>query len=297
MYESSNPFDKDYKSQMKDAPGKKAGFTSKKTSTGTVYSREPSRDDHAGEDTMKGSVRKGISFRKWNKKKVSEETVQEASAFDKDYKSQMQDEPGKKAGFTSKKTSTGTVYNRIPSRDDHAGADTMKGSVRKGISFRKWNKKAKVAEEAQFELSDAEAMDLIKQAFDALSEQGLELAEQMIEEGNDAALEELIVAALDHIDEGRDWEAAEWHSQMADKKPTTISKKHHVVDRSTGKKFSTHTTESDAVKAWMKLGKKSGAKIVSEEVIEYDLIQGFDELDDEEVEAMFEEIQREIGDE
>jgi len=38
--ESSNPFSPDYKSQMPTKPGEKAGFDSKKTSTGTVYSRK-----------------------------------------------------------------------------------------------------------------------------------------------------------------------------------------------------------------------------------------------------------------
>jgi hypothetical protein len=39
--EAGSPFDKDYKSQVPTKPGEKAGFTSKKVSTGTVYSRIP----------------------------------------------------------------------------------------------------------------------------------------------------------------------------------------------------------------------------------------------------------------
>jgi hypothetical protein len=38
--ESANPFSPDYKSQMKAKPGEKAGFDSKKISTGTVYSKK-----------------------------------------------------------------------------------------------------------------------------------------------------------------------------------------------------------------------------------------------------------------
>jgi hypothetical protein len=38
--ESANPFSPDYKSQMKTKPGEKAGFDSKKISTGTVYSKK-----------------------------------------------------------------------------------------------------------------------------------------------------------------------------------------------------------------------------------------------------------------
>ena len=39
--EAGSPFDKDYKSQVPTKPGEKAGFTSKKVSTGTVFSRMP----------------------------------------------------------------------------------------------------------------------------------------------------------------------------------------------------------------------------------------------------------------
>lgn len=44
--EANNPFDyKNYKSQIPTKPGEKAGFDSKKTSTGTVFSRKPVKDD------------------------------------------------------------------------------------------------------------------------------------------------------------------------------------------------------------------------------------------------------------
>lgn len=44
--ESNNPFDvKNYKSQLPTKPGEKAGFDSKKVSTGTVYSRKPVKDE------------------------------------------------------------------------------------------------------------------------------------------------------------------------------------------------------------------------------------------------------------
>lgn len=47
--ESANPFSPDYKSQMKTKPGEKAGFTSKKISTGTVFSKKYKKDDEAEE--------------------------------------------------------------------------------------------------------------------------------------------------------------------------------------------------------------------------------------------------------
>lgn len=44
--EVNNPFDlKNYKSQLPTKPGEKAGFDSKKTSTGTFYSRKPVKDE------------------------------------------------------------------------------------------------------------------------------------------------------------------------------------------------------------------------------------------------------------
>lgn len=43
--ESTNPFSKDYKSQMPTKPGEKAGFTSKKISTGTVFTKKYKKDD------------------------------------------------------------------------------------------------------------------------------------------------------------------------------------------------------------------------------------------------------------
>jgi len=44
--ESNNPFDvKNYKSQLKSKPGEKAGFDSKKISTGTVYTKKPAKDE------------------------------------------------------------------------------------------------------------------------------------------------------------------------------------------------------------------------------------------------------------
>lgn len=45
MDESSNPFSPDYKSQMKTKPGEKAGFDSKKVSTGTVFTKKFKKDD------------------------------------------------------------------------------------------------------------------------------------------------------------------------------------------------------------------------------------------------------------
>lgn len=43
--EANNPFDvKNYKSQLPTKPGEKAGFDSKKTSTGTVYTKKPVKE-------------------------------------------------------------------------------------------------------------------------------------------------------------------------------------------------------------------------------------------------------------
>lgn len=43
--ESANPFSSNYKSQMKAKPGEKAGFDSKRISTGTVYTKKHKPDD------------------------------------------------------------------------------------------------------------------------------------------------------------------------------------------------------------------------------------------------------------
>lgn len=51
--ESENPFSSDYKSQMATKPGEKAGFDSKKVSTGTVYSRKAKKDTTAPEKKVK----------------------------------------------------------------------------------------------------------------------------------------------------------------------------------------------------------------------------------------------------
>jgi hypothetical protein len=142
----ASAFSPDYKAQSKSDVSP-AGFRSKKVSTGTVYNRELGKDN-AGEDTMKGSARKGVAFRKWNlmkKEDVDQQTegqIDEAGgAFDADYKAQSKSDVSP-AGFRSKKTSTGTVYNRELGKDN-AGEDTMKGSARKGVAFRKWNLKKK----------------------------------------------------------------------------------------------------------------------------------------------------------
>jgi hypothetical protein len=77
--ESNNPFDvKNYKSQLKTKPGEKAGFDSKKISTGTVYTRKPVKDEPMKKeeidpndtttDTLKG--REKTSNNKFLSKKV-----------------------------------------------------------------------------------------------------------------------------------------------------------------------------------------------------------------------------------
>ena len=54
--ESTNPFSKDYKSQIPSKPGEKAGFDSKKISTGTVYSRKHKADDKDDEKVKNEEV-------------------------------------------------------------------------------------------------------------------------------------------------------------------------------------------------------------------------------------------------
>jgi hypothetical protein len=61
--EGNNPFDyKNYKSQLPTKPGEKAGFDSKKISTGTVYTRKPVKDEPMKKESapagasVKGSV-------------------------------------------------------------------------------------------------------------------------------------------------------------------------------------------------------------------------------------------------
>ncbi len=48
--ESTNPFSKDYKSQMQSKPGEKTGHDSKKISTGTVYTKKAKKDDEKEKD-------------------------------------------------------------------------------------------------------------------------------------------------------------------------------------------------------------------------------------------------------
>jgi hypothetical protein len=57
MKESSNPFSPDYKSQMPSKPGEKAGFDSKKISTGTVYTKK-----HKAEPAEKESQKEDFSY-------------------------------------------------------------------------------------------------------------------------------------------------------------------------------------------------------------------------------------------
>lgn len=55
--ESSNPFSPDYKSQIPTKPGEKAGFDSKKISTGTVYSKK-----HKPEPAEKETTKEDFSY-------------------------------------------------------------------------------------------------------------------------------------------------------------------------------------------------------------------------------------------
>ena len=57
MKESSNPFSPNYKSQMPSKPGEKAGFDSKKISTGTVYTKK-----HKAEPAEKESQKEDFSY-------------------------------------------------------------------------------------------------------------------------------------------------------------------------------------------------------------------------------------------
>jgi len=100
-----SPFSKDYKSQLSSKPGEGAGFDSKKVSTGTVYVRKFKKDNKVTPTEVNGhSVHADV--------KEDAEHVAESSPFSKDYKSQLPSKPGEKAGFDSKKVSTGTVYKR-----------------------------------------------------------------------------------------------------------------------------------------------------------------------------------------
>jgi hypothetical protein len=57
--EAGSPFDKDYKSQVATKPGEKAGFDSKKVSTGTVYSRKPPKPEPTKEEVEIDEALKG----------------------------------------------------------------------------------------------------------------------------------------------------------------------------------------------------------------------------------------------
>jgi hypothetical protein len=186
---------KNTKSQLPTKPGEKAGFDSKKISTGTVYSRKATKEevelDEAGQgdlldqfirargrnpETMsmdqKVSFAKMGNFIQW--KRQHEEVVSEKidrtqkttdtlagrvvggkendhgpspkvkftneeekdekeksnSPFDwKNKKSELPTKPGEKAGFDSKKISTGTVYSRKATKEEVESLDELKKST------------------------------------------------------------------------------------------------------------------------------------------------------------------------
>jgi len=63
--ESNNPFDvKNYKSQLPTKPGEKAGFDSKKVSTGTVYTKKPVKEESEQIDELKKSTVKSYMNKK-----------------------------------------------------------------------------------------------------------------------------------------------------------------------------------------------------------------------------------------
>ena len=119
--ESNNPFDvKNYKSQLKTKPGEKAGFDSKKVSTGTIYSRKPVKDEPMKKeeidpndtttDTLKG--REKTSANPFLSKKVKmdvpdnvKEDVEQIDELSKDTlksysaKAKKDSEEYKKAGY------------------------------------------------------------------------------------------------------------------------------------------------------------------------------------------------------
>lgn len=100
--------------------------------------------DYAPGDSTKKTVDKDVNYNRYKKiaDKLNKEEVEELdetshnNPFDyKNYKSQLPTKPGEKAGFDSKKISTGTVYTRKPVKDEPmkkesapAGA-SVKGSV------------------------------------------------------------------------------------------------------------------------------------------------------------------------
>ena len=93
--ESNNPFDvKNYKSQLPTKPGEKAGFDSKKISTGTVYSRKPVKDEPMKKeeidpndtttDTLKGREKTSVNpfLSKKVKMDVPDNVKEEAEQID-----------------------------------------------------------------------------------------------------------------------------------------------------------------------------------------------------------------------
>ena len=89
--------------------------------------REMDRRHAEGED-MTGAKIDKKNYQIIKPKKTNEETTKPTSPFDwKNKKSELPTKPGEKAGFDSKKISTGTVYSKKPVKEEsHQSATTMK---------------------------------------------------------------------------------------------------------------------------------------------------------------------------
>jgi hypothetical protein len=150
--ESNNPFDvKNYKSQLKTKPGEKAGFDSKKISTGTVYTRKPVKDEPMKKeeidpndtttDTLKG--REKTSNNKFLSKKVmmdvpgnvNEEEIEQIDELEftvEDFENFMQTEEFEQLDELSKK-----LVDRYYTKAVNRHYDVLQKDLDKGVEHQK----------------------------------------------------------------------------------------------------------------------------------------------------------------
>lgn len=125
--ESNNPFDlKNYKSQLPTKPGEKAGFDSKKVSTGTIYSRKPVKDEpmkkeeidpnNTTTDTLKGREKTSNNpfLSKKVKMDVPDNVKEEAEQIDELSKDTLKSYSAKAKASAKSHRDAGNQYDSDP---------------------------------------------------------------------------------------------------------------------------------------------------------------------------------------
>lgn len=141
--ESNNPFDlKNYKSQLPTKPGEKAGFDSKKVSTGTIYSRKPVKDEPMKKeeidpndtttDTLKGREKtSGNPFlSKKVKMDVPDNVKEEAEQIDELSKDTLKSYSAKAKASAKSHKDAGDQYDSDPDERDFAPKQYKKAASR-----------------------------------------------------------------------------------------------------------------------------------------------------------------------